>query len=72
MPCVGVQPGIAVVQPVDVRQQDQQVGADRLCDPGGQPVVVAEADFLGCYRIVFVDQRDGAEAEEGAQRLARV
>ena len=55
------------VEPVDIRQQDQRIGAGHLGDAGGQPVVVAEADLGGGDRVVLVDDGDAAELEQGAE-----
>ena len=41
----GIAARIGGVEPVDVGQQHQRVGADHLRDARGQPVVVAEADL---------------------------
>ena len=60
------------VEAVDVGQQHQLVGLHHLGDARGQPVVVAEADFGGGDGVVLVDHRDAAEAEQRAQRGARV
>ena len=60
------------IEPVDIRQQHQKVGADHRRHTGGQPVIVAEADF-GCrHRVVLVDNRHRAELEKRAHRGARV
>ena len=47
--------GIGGIEAVDVRQQNQGVGADHRRHPGRQAVVVAETDFVGGDRVVFVD-----------------
>ena len=59
-------------QAVDVRQQDEQVGADEDRHLRGEEVVVAEGDLVGRRRVVLVDDRDDAPVEQPAQRLARV
>ncbi len=60
------------VEPIDVRQQHQQVRADHLRGAGGQAVVVAIADLLGGHRVVLVDHRDGVQAQQGLQGGAGV
>jgi hypothetical protein len=50
------------------RQQDQLIGACHHRNPGGQAIVVAEADLVGRDGIVFVDHRHDAEPEQGADR----
>jgi hypothetical protein len=44
----------------------------RLGDPRRQPVVVAEADFGGGDRIILVDHRHRAGAEQPAERRGGV
>ena len=59
-------------QAVDVREQDEQVGADEDRHLGGEEVVVAEGDLVGRRRVVLVDDRDDAPVQQPAQRLARI
>ena len=56
--------GVAVVEAVDVGEQDEQVGADEVGDEGGEPVVVAEADLVGGDGVVLVDDGERAHGEE--------
>ena len=58
---------IGGVEAVDVGQQHQLVGLHHLGDPGGQPVVVAEADFGGRDGVVLVDDRHAAERRAGGR-----
>ncbi len=44
---IGVGAGIAGVEPVDVGEQDQLIGADRHRHQGREGVVVAEAQLIG-------------------------
>ena len=69
---VGVAAGVGGVEAVDVGQQDQLVGLDHFGDAGGEAVVVAEADFGGGDGVVFVDDGDAAERQQGAEGLAGV
>src|SRR5574343_1019006 len=55
-----------------VGQNDQRVGFDQVGNQGAQRVVVAELDFVGDHRVVFVDDRHDAEFEQGGQRRAGV
>ncbi len=48
---------IGVVEPVDVAQQHQRVGADQMRHQSREPVVVAEPNLVGGHRVVFVDDR---------------
>jgi len=59
-------------EPLDVGQQDEQVGADEHRDLGGEEVVVAEGDLVGRRGVVLVDDRQDAPLQELAKRLARV
>src|SRR3546814_15463100 len=55
---------IAVIEAVDVRQQDDAARARRLRDARREPVVVAKADFLGRDAVIFVDDRHDAQGQE--------
>src|SRR6185437_2237687 len=63
---------VAGVEPVDVGQQHQRIGADHLRDARAEPVVVAEANLRGRHRVVFVDDGHRAEREQCLERGARV
>ena len=67
-----VSAGVGGVEAVDVREQQQTVGADHFGHAGGQAVIVAEADFGGGDAVILVDHGDAAEAEQGGQGGARV
>ena len=60
------------VQPLDVGEQHEQVGADEHRDLRREEVVVAEGDLVGRRRVVLVDDRQHAPLEQLAERLARV
>ena len=60
------------VQAVDIGEQYERVSLDHLSDQGGQAIVVAEAQLAGGHRVVLVEDRDDAEAEEAGQRRAHV
>ena len=64
--------GRAVVEAVDVGEQDQQVGVDEVGDQRGEPVVVAEADLGGGDGVVLVDDRHDAELEQLGEGLVGV
>ena len=64
--------GVGGVEPVDIAEQHQHVGTDHLGDTGGEPVVVAKADFGGGDRVIFVDHRHGAERQQLREGGARV
>jgi len=72
VPRRGIAPRIAGIKPVDIGQQDQHVGAGHLRHPGGEAVVVAETDLGGGDRVVLVDHRHGAEAEQLGEGRAGV
>ena len=52
------------VKAVDIGQQHQHVGARHLRDAGGEAIIVAKADLGSGDRVVLVDDRHGAEAEQ--------
>ena len=54
-----------------IGEQHQQVGLEQVRHEGGQPVVVAEADFVVGDGVVLVDDRDYTEVEQDAERLTR-
>src|SRR5581483_395466 len=59
--------GVAVIQAVDVGEQDQRVGPGDVGDQGGQPVVVAEADLFGGHGVVLVDDRQDVQFQQTVQ-----
>ena len=63
---------VAVVDAVDVGEQDERVGPGDVRDERRQPVVVAEADLLGGHRVVLVDHRQDAEGQQPLHGLAGV
>jgi hypothetical protein len=65
-------PRITVVQPVDIREQHQPVGADEVRDQGRQSIVVTEPDLVGRDRVVLVDDGHDSHAEQLFERTLRV
>jgi hypothetical protein len=55
-----------------VGHDDEGVGFDQVGDQRAQGVVVAKADFFGGDGVVFVDDGDDVEFEQGAQGRAGV
>jgi hypothetical protein len=55
------------VQRVHVGQENQQIGMDQGGHQRREPIVVAEPDLVGGDRVVFVDDRHGAEVEQLGQ-----
>ena len=55
------------VEPVDVGEQHEQIGADHGGDARGEAVVVAIADLARRHRVVLVDDRHGAHLEQRAR-----
>ncbi len=68
----GIAIGVGAVQPVDIREQHQAIGTGHLRDPRGQAVVVAVADLSRRYRVILVDYRYRAQAQERFERGACV
>src|SRR5260221_10617978 len=60
------------IEPVNVGEQHQRVGAYHLGDPRSEAVVVTETNLRSCHRVVLVDDGNGAEGEKLVQRRARV
>jgi len=69
---IRVNPGILVIQPIDVRQVDQQVGIHQQRDHGRQGVVVPELDLLDHDRIVFVDDGNHLPIQQRVERVAGI
>ncbi|BEU66124.1 hypothetical protein MAFF301069_06790 [Ralstonia pseudosolanacearum] len=63
---------IGGVQATLIRQDDQRIAFDQVGDQRAQRIVVAELDLVGDDRVVLVDDRHHAEAQQGQQRRARV
>ena len=61
-----------ILQAVDARENDEQVGIDEDGDLGGEAVIVAEIDLLDGHRVVLVDDRhDIAAGKEVGEGVAR-
>ena len=71
-PGIGVLVGVAVIQTIDVRQQDQQICPDAGRHHGGQGVVVPDADLLGGDGVVFVDDRQRSQLQQPLQRHVEI
>ncbi len=69
---IGVVARVGGVEPVDVGQQHEQVGARQDRHLRRQEVVVAEGDLIGGGGVVLVDDRHHPPVEQLAQGLARV
>src|SRR5690606_22186151 len=68
----GARGGVGVVQPVDVGEEHEQVGAHEVGDERPEPVVVAEADLGGGHGVVLVDDRDDPEVQQRLEGAAGV
>ena len=55
---------IGGVQSINVRQQDEALGARHLGHARGESVIISVADFGRRHRIVLVDDGDGTEIEQ--------
>ena len=58
---------IAVIEAVDIAEQNHPARPRRLRDARGESVIVAEADFLGRDTVIFIDHRDDAQAEQSIE-----
>ena len=63
---------VRCVEPVNVRQQHQQVGAHHLGHPRRQPVIVAIANLVRRDRVILVDHRNNACIQQRIQRRPRI
>ena len=65
--CGRVDFGVGGVQAIHIGQDNQQVSVNEGGDEGGEAVVVAEnlADFVGGDHIVFVEDGDDAQVQQG-------
>jgi hypothetical protein len=63
---------IAIIKAVDVGEQDDAAGTSRLRNARREPVVVAEADFLGRDAVVLVDDRNHTQGEQPVERRGGV
>ncbi len=69
---VGIALRIGGIEPVDVGKQDHAARTRRLRHAGGEPIIVAEADFLGRHRVILVDHRHHAQREQPVEGGAGV
>ena len=75
--CVRVEPRVAVIEPVDVRQDDQPFCTAEYGYDGREHVVVAEQTVLGfdlcvAYGVILIDDRDHAHFQQGVERIGQV
>lgn len=72
----GVAVGVGGVEPVDVREEDQQVSLHQPRHNGREGVVLADggldADFVGGHGVVLVEDGQGAQGEEPLQGVAEM
>ncbi len=69
---IGMLARIGAVQAGLVGQDDQGVSFDQIGDQRAQGVIVADLDLVGGDRVVFVDDRDDLQLQQGAQGAAGV
>ena len=69
---LGVAARVGAVEAAGVGEQHQPVGADQDRHLRREEVVVAERDLVGGGRVVLVDHRQHAPAEQRLERVARV
>ena len=65
-------PRVAGIKPVNIGEQQQQIGADHRRDTRGKAVIVAKPDFRRCNGIVFIHDRHRAEREKRRHGGARI
>ena len=71
-PRVRVDMRILVIQPVDVREQNQQVCVHAGCHRCGQRIVVPDAQLLRGNGVVLVDDGQNAECQQTFQRVVEI
>ena len=68
--------GVAVIQPVDIRQQDQQLCPDGGRHNSGQGVILPDgvlyADLVGGHGVVLVDDRQRPQLQQPEDGVAHV
>ena len=60
------------IEPINIGKQDQEVRAHHGRDPCSKPVIVAIADFGGGNRVIFIDDRNRLQPQQGPYRCARI
>ncbi len=58
---------VAIVQTALVGEDQQQIRLDEIGHQRRQGVVVAKTDFLGGDGVIFIDDGNHAETQQGAQ-----
>ena len=69
---VGIGVRIGIVQAVDIRKQDQQIGTGIYRHNGTQRIVIANADLFGGDGVVFVNDRECAQFQQTEQGAMEV
>ena len=59
---------MAIIQTVDVGQQQHSAGLRRLRHTRRKAIIVAKADFLGGHRVILVNHRHRARIQQAGQR----
>jgi len=70
--CVRISARITVKHTVLVRQKDQQVGLYQVGNQCREGIIVAKTDLFRGNRIIFIDDRDDVELQQGSQGTACV
>lgn len=71
-PGIGVLPGVAVVEPVNVRKQHQKLRPNTGRDSGGESVIVANLDLLCGDGVVFADDGQDPQGQKPLQGIMEV
>ena len=61
-----------IEQPVDIRQEHEQIGAHEAGHEPRQQIVVANTNLIHRDRVVLVDDRHHTTGQEPVQRVPRV
>ena len=69
---VGILVGIGSIQPVDIRQQDQEICLHADGHNGAQCVVVTHPNFIGDHGVVFIDNGYGGKLQQAADGVLKI
>ena len=60
------------IKTIDISEQNESISLNHLRNEGSEAIIVAEAQLSGGHRIILVQNRNDAEAEEARQRGTHV
>ena len=60
------------IQTINVGQQNQNISPSHRGNLRGKTIVVAKADFVGCYGVILVNDRNNAQLKQRPHGRARI